>query len=186
MQVALDASDDVNAVDETGSAARDYLADKGSPRVIELLIEHVAGPNAARYRAQTPVAVVRRGRGNLEAPGRPRPSCLRWVPRSTPADSVHSGPTLGASTGLPVEFDWRRLGAMKRLDRISIDPTIRFGKPCVRGTRVTVGDVLEYLAGGISEDQLLAQFPQLCRDDIRACLAYAAERERRTLNVPAA
>ncbi|MYD86193.1 MAG: DUF433 domain-containing protein [Acidobacteria bacterium] len=75
---------------------------------------------------------------------------------------------------------------MKRLDRISIDPTVRFGKPCVRGTRITVGDVLEYLAGGTSEDQLLAQFPQLCRDDIRACLAYPAERERRTLNVPAA
>ena len=75
---------------------------------------------------------------------------------------------------------------MKPLDRISIDPTVRFGKPCIRGTRITVGDVLEYLAGGTSEDQLLEQFPQLCRDDIRACLAYAAERERRTLNVPAA
>lgn len=75
---------------------------------------------------------------------------------------------------------------MKGLERISIDPTVRFGKPCIRGTRITVGDVLEYLAGGTSEDQLLEQFPQLRRDDIRACLAYAAERERRTLNVPAA
>lgn len=85
------------------------------------------------------------------------------------------------------ELDWRsRLGLMKRLDRISMDPTVRFGKPCIRGTRITVGDVLEYLAGGTSEDQLLEQFLQLCRDDIRACLAYAAERERRTLNVPAA
>lgn len=72
------------------------------------------------------------------------------------------------------------------MDRISIDPTVRFGKPCIRGTRITVGDVLGYLAGGTSEDQLLAQFPQLCGDDIRACLAYAAERERRTLSVPAA
>lgn len=72
------------------------------------------------------------------------------------------------------------------LDRISIDPTVRFGKPCVRGTRITVGDILGYLAGGMSEDQLLSEFSQLTCDDIRACLAYAAERERRTLGIPAA
>jgi uncharacterized protein (DUF433 family) len=75
---------------------------------------------------------------------------------------------------------------MNLLDRIAIDPAIRFGKPCVRGTRISVGDVLEYLAGGMSEDEILADFPQLARDDIRACLAYAAERERRTLSTPAA
>lgn len=75
---------------------------------------------------------------------------------------------------------------MSPLDRIGIDPAIRFGKPCVRGTRITVGDVLGYLAGGMSEDELLSDFPQLAREDIRACLAYAAERERRTLGIPAA
>lgn len=75
---------------------------------------------------------------------------------------------------------------MSLLDRIAIDPQVRFGKPCVRGTRVSVGDVLGYLAGGMSEDQILQDFPQLERDDIRACLAYAAERERRTLGIPAA
>ena len=75
---------------------------------------------------------------------------------------------------------------MSILDRISIDPAIRFGKPCVRGTRITVGDVLGYLAGGMSADQMVAVFPQLTSDDIRACLAYAAERERRTLGIPAA
>ena len=75
---------------------------------------------------------------------------------------------------------------MTLLERITIDPTVRFGKPCVRGTRITVGDVLGYLAGGTSEEQLLTQFPQLSLEDIRACLAYAAERERRTLGVPAA
>ncbi len=75
---------------------------------------------------------------------------------------------------------------MNLLDRISIEPTVRFGKPCVRGTRIAVGDVLGYLAGGMSEDRLLADFPQLTREDIRACLAYAAERERRTLGIPAA
>ena len=75
---------------------------------------------------------------------------------------------------------------MNLLDRISIDPAVRFGKPCVRGTRIAVGDVLGYLAGGMSEDRLLTDFPQLTREDIRACLAYAAERERRTLGIPAA
>lgn len=75
---------------------------------------------------------------------------------------------------------------MNLLDRIALDPAIRFGKPCVRGTRLSVGDVLGYLAGGMSEAQILADFPQLTSDDVRACLAYAAERERRTLTTPAA
>jgi uncharacterized protein (DUF433 family) len=75
---------------------------------------------------------------------------------------------------------------MSSLDRIVTDPAVRFGKPCVQGTRISVGDVLEYMAGGMSEEQILADFPQLTRDDIRACLAYAAERERRTLTTPAA
>ena len=75
---------------------------------------------------------------------------------------------------------------MSLLDRISLDPAIRFGKPCVRGTRIAVGDILGYLAGGMSEDRVLTDFPQLTREDIRACLPYAAERERRTLGIPAA
>lgn len=64
-------------------------------------------------------------------------------------------------------------------DRISTNPAVRSGKPCVRGTRITVSDVLEYLAGGMSEDEILADFPSLSRDDIRACLAFAAARDRR-------
>jgi uncharacterized protein (DUF433 family) len=75
---------------------------------------------------------------------------------------------------------------MNLLNRITVDPAVRFGKPCVRGTRISVGDVLGYLAGGMSEAQILADFPQLTGDDIRACLAYAAERERRTFSTPAA
>ena len=75
---------------------------------------------------------------------------------------------------------------MDLLSRISIDPAARFGKPCVRCTRLSVGDVLEYLAAGMSEGAILADFPQLTRDDIRACLAFAAERERRIMPVPAA
>jgi uncharacterized protein (DUF433 family) len=71
---------------------------------------------------------------------------------------------------------------MEWQDRITVDPAVRSGKPCVRGTRITVYDVLEYLAGGMSEDQILSDFPALTRDDIRACLAFAAARERRVLN----
>jgi uncharacterized protein (DUF433 family) len=71
-------------------------------------------------------------------------------------------------------------------ERISVDPAVRFGKPCIRGTRITVGDILGYLAGGVPEDVLLNEFPQLTSADIRACLAYAAERERRTIGTPAA
>jgi uncharacterized protein (DUF433 family) len=70
-------------------------------------------------------------------------------------------------------------------DRIDIDSTVRFGKPCVRGTRITVGDVLSYLASGMREEEILADFPQLKSEDIRACLAYAAERERRIVSTPA-
>jgi uncharacterized protein (DUF433 family) len=74
---------------------------------------------------------------------------------------------------------------MSPLERIVIDPSVRFGKPCVRGTRIAVGDVLGYLAGGMSEDEIIRDFAQLKREDIRACLLYAAERERRTLGRPA-
>lgn len=75
---------------------------------------------------------------------------------------------------------------MAMLDRISVDPAVRFGKPCVRGTRLTVGEVLGHLAGGMSEAELLSSFPQLAHEDVLACLAYAAERERRTLSIPVA
>ena len=67
-------------------------------------------------------------------------------------------------------------------DRITIEPAKRSGKPCIRGLRITVSDVLEYLASGMSEDQILADFPDLERDDIRAALAFAAERERRLVD----
>lgn len=64
-------------------------------------------------------------------------------------------------------------------ERIQIDPAIRSGKTCIAGTRITVCDILEYLAGGMSEDQLLTDFPALIRDDLRAALQFAAARERR-------
>lgn len=60
------------------------------------------------------------------------------------------------------------------LSRIRVDPAVCFGKPCVRGTRIWVSLVLDLLAGGMSLDDLLAEYPQLSADDVRACLAYGA------------
>ncbi|MGH7857160.1 MAG: DUF433 domain-containing protein [Candidatus Binatia bacterium] len=65
--------------------------------------------------------------------------------------------------------------------RITIEPGKRSGKPCIRGLRITVYDILDYLAGGMSEDEILADFPDLEREDIRAALAFAADRERRLI-----
>ena len=67
---------------------------------------------------------------------------------------------------------------------ITIEPGKRSGKPCIRGTRMTVTDVLEYLAGGMSHAELLAEFPDLTDEDIRACLAFAADRERKLATLP--
>lgn len=64
---------------------------------------------------------------------------------------------------------------------ITFNPEIRFGKPCIRGTRMAVIDVLEYLASGMSFEEILTDFPDLSREDILACLAYAAFREKRVL-----
>lgn len=71
---------------------------------------------------------------------------------------------------LSLMSDWR--------SRITIEPGKLGGKPCVRGMRMSVADVLEYLAADMSMDEVLADFPYLEREDILACLAYAAERER--------
>ncbi|MGY8825178.1 MAG: DUF433 domain-containing protein [Candidatus Latescibacterota bacterium] len=64
---------------------------------------------------------------------------------------------------------------------LTLEPGKRGGKPCIRGMRITVYDVLGYLASGMTEEEILADFPYLTQDDIRACLAYAADRERTIL-----
>ncbi len=69
---------------------------------------------------------------------------------------------------------------------ITVEPGKRGGKPCIRGLRITVYDILEYLASGMSDDEIVADFPDLTKEDVRACLAFAAERERRLVSLPPA
>jgi uncharacterized protein (DUF433 family) len=71
-------------------------------------------------------------------------------------------------------------------DRITFEPGKRGGKPCIRRMRITVGDILGWLAAGMSEDEILSEFSELEREDIRAALAFAAEREESTITIVAA
>src|SRR4051794_4937294 len=99
---------------------------------------------------------------------------MRWAgdgARSTGSSEAMPGP---GTNGILRPMDWQ--------ERISVDPAIRSGQPRINGTRITDYDVLEYLAGGMTEDEILADFPDLTRDDIRASLAFAAARERRLSN----
>ena len=67
---------------------------------------------------------------------------------------------------------------------ITIEPGKMGGKPCIRGLRITVYDVLDYIASGMTEVEILHDFPDLTREDIRACLAFAADRERKLASIP--
>lgn len=70
---------------------------------------------------------------------------------------------------------------MNYRDIITVDPEMRGGKPCIRGMRITVHDILEYLAGGTTEEELLVEFSELTPEDIKACLAFVADIERTEL-----
>ena len=95
-----------------------------------------------------------------------------------PAASGDQGPDIDSiRTG---RISW----GMSYKDRITIEPGKRGGKPCIRGLRITVYEVLDYLASGMSEDQILQDFPDLEREDIRACLEFAADRERKLVSIP--
>ena len=67
---------------------------------------------------------------------------------------------------------------------ITIEPGKRAGKPCIRGMRITVYEVLDYLASGMTETEILADFPDLTAEDLKACLAFAADRERKLITIP--
>jgi uncharacterized protein (DUF433 family) len=87
--------------------------------------------------------------------------------------------TAGATITRRHGQDVRTLYRVDYWQLITIEPGKRSGKPCIHGMRITVSDVLDYLASGMSEDEILQDFPDLTREDIRACLAFAADRERR-------
>ncbi len=76
-------------------------------------------------------------------------------------------------------------GSVAYHDRITVEPGKRGGKPCVRGLRITVYDVLGWLASGMSEEEILTDHPDLTVEDIRACLDFAADRERKLGSIPA-
>ena len=78
------------------------------------------------------------------------------------------------------------ISIMDYRDYITIEPNKRGGKPCVRGLRITVYEVLEYLASEMTENEILEDFPDLTHEDLKACIAYAADRERRFMTTPIA
>jgi uncharacterized protein (DUF433 family) len=121
------------------------------------------------------------------------------VPPAVEVEDVGGGGEVEADTaglegddedgGLAVGLDELRSGliaySLSMVDYrkiITIEPDKRGGKPCVRGLRITVYDVLDYLASGMSVEEVLADFPDLTREDIQACLAFAADRERRVMS----
>lgn len=86
-------------------------------------------------------------------------------------------PILASNQNMGIAMDYR--------DRITIEPGKRGGKACIRGLRMTVYDVLDYLASGMSVEEILADFPYLTKEDIQACLAFAADRERHLVAIAA-
>lgn len=101
------------------------------------------------------------------------------APAPTSEPNSIEGKRLGPDpeSGGTMSDDWRSL--------LTIEPGKRGGRPCIRGMRITVFDVLSYLAAGMTAEEILEDFPYLTADDIQACLAYAAERERQMLMVTA-
>jgi uncharacterized protein (DUF433 family) len=95
---------------------------------------------------------------------------------------LHAAP-VSARLGMLV-LNTAEVEAMDYRKIITIEPGKMGGKPCIRGMRMTVYDVLDYLASGMTEDEILHDFPDLTRDDIRDCLAFAADRERRLAGIP--
>jgi len=107
-----------------------------------------------------------------------------------PPDSIVHGPARRCLSAPPKAFLTRPDGVnillgMDYSKIITIEPGKRGGKPCIRGLRITVSDVLEYLASGMTESNILRDFPDLTPEDIRACLAFAADRERKLVSIPA-
>ena len=108
-------------------------------------------------------------------------STTAWRPTSARADDQarNSADMVEARFRLPGAGFSNKVGFMTYSDILTIEPGKRGGKPCIRGLRITVYDVLEYLASGMAHAEVLQEFPYLTEEDILACLAYAADRERK-------
>ena len=113
-----------------------------------------------------------------------RPTAPLWSP-GTPAVDARRLPNHNRTALLDVRCNGlldracMEVAQMSWEERIVVDPGVRSGKPCIKGTRITVYDILEYMAGEMSEAEILADFPSLTVSDLKACLAFAAARERR-------
>ena len=106
----------------------------------------------------------------------------RW--RFDPKRCETAAEFLGCSVFLFLDLLSPIIRTMNYRDYITIEPNKRGGKPCVRGLRITVYEVLEYLASEMTEEEILDDFPDLTREDLKACIAYAADRERRWMTAP--
>jgi uncharacterized protein (DUF433 family) len=129
-----------------------------------------------RFRAEVRVALQRVRRWPLSCPvehGEIRRLTLTRFPKRGQGIALGNGRTIVTSNGCRHLMDYRQI--------ITVEPGKRGRKPCIRGLRITVYEVLSDLASGMSEDEILKDFPYLTRDDIRACLAYAADREQAKL-----
>ncbi len=116
---------------------------------------------------------------------------LRYAPASGSSSGLAfrgRGPQVGWGRGGGLDIELRHQQSLRTDYRslITIEPGKRDGTPCIRGRRITVYDILDYLASGVSEAEILADFPDLTAQDIRACLAFAADRERRMVWIPPA
>jgi uncharacterized protein (DUF433 family) len=89
---------------------------------------------------------------------------------------------LGGDESAPICYSFDEVFTMDYQHIITFEPGKRGGRPCVRGLRIAVADVLGWLAAGMSHEQIIADYPELTEEDIRACLAYAADRERRIVS----
>ncbi len=99
---------------------------------------------------------------------------MRW---SEPLRASLSLGSFGDLAALPEEPKYRNVPAMNYREIITIEPGKRGGRPCIRGMRISVYDVLGWLAAGMSNEQIIEEFPELTLEDIRASLAYAADRD---------
>ena len=106
------------------------------------------------------------------------------VPRRRESRSTLAGASEAPRRKLTSDEGGRTLTPVDYRKLITIESGKRGGKPCIRGLRITVYDVLEYLASGMSEEEIIRDFPDLTREDIRACLAFAADRERKFVSTP--